>query len=238
MKNRGVIVCLTVLLIAGLLVTPAIGSTQKASPQQITQKNNLGMVTLNFFDCTGAVPIKKEITIPRAEWIAIRNELQAISTSGTMKETLQSQITILQSHHLISDDMTVDTLLSRTHDQAVAGKLAQKIHTAPIINNSIFNGMCAINFVLTNGTTGVFGLNTFVNLIGFDIISFHKGYATNGIQSNGLISRSVPPGVYVGAMFGFLGYWLGEKISTGFYSNLTAAGFTIFTAWLPIPLNP
>ena len=28
-------------------------------------------------------------------------------------------------------------------------------------------------------------------------------------------------------MFGFLGYWLGEKTGTGGYSNVTVAGFTV-----------
>ena len=73
---------------------------------------------------------------------------------------------------------------------------------------------------------------------GFDIISFHKGYATNGIQTNGLISDSVPPGEYAGFMFGFFGYWFGVKTSTGVYSSVTVAGLTIITVWLPIPLNP
>jgi len=60
----------------------------------------------------------------------------------------------------------------------------------------------------------------------------------NGIQTNGLISRSVPAGEYVGFMFGFLGYWLGEKIMAGVYSNVTAAGFSVITVWLPLPLIP
>ena len=98
--------------------------------------------------------------------------------------------------------------------------------------------MCAIDFELTNGTTFVFGLNTFVNYIGFDIISFHHGYATNWIDTKGLLTSSTPPGEYIGSMFGFLGYWLGEKTGTGGYSNVTVAGFTVFTAWLPIPVSP
>jgi hypothetical protein len=242
MKYRGKIIGLIVLLVAGLMVTPALGSMQKAGQRIITsQYTKIGTVTLDFVDCTGAVPIKKEITIPRAEWNEIRNELQAISSDSTMSETLQSQLTILQKHNLVPSDVTIDTFVGKINQRANTPRinsLASRIHAAPIINNSIFNAMCAINFVLTNGTTGVFGLNTFVNLIGFDIVSFHKGYAPNGIQSNGLISRSSPAGTYVGAMFGFLGYWLGEKVSAGIYSNLTAAGFTIFTVWLPIPLNP
>ena len=240
MKYRGKIICLIVLLVAGLMVTPALGSIQKAGHRIITsQYTNIGTVTLDFVDCTGAVPIKKEITIPRAEWIIIQNELQSIPTSGaSIKEILQSQLTILQKHNLVSSVATVDELVNKINDRTNTAKMNpffNRIHTAPIINNSIFNAMCAVNLKLTNGTTGVFGLNTFVNLIGFDIVSFHKGYAPNGIQSNGLISRSVPPGMYVGGMFGFLGYWFGEKVSAGIYSNLTAAGFTIFTFWLPIP---
>jgi hypothetical protein len=85
-----------------------------------------------------------------------------------------------------------------------------------------------------NGSTLVFGLNTFINIIGFNIVSIHKGYATDGIQTNGLISGSVPPGEYAGFIFGFFGYWFGEKISTGVYSNLTVAGLAIITAWVPV----
>ena len=98
--------------------------------------------------------------------------------------------------------------------------------------------MCAIDFELINGTTAVFGLNTFINYVGFDIVSFHKGYATGGIDTKGLITKSTPPGTYVGFMFGFLGYWLGEKVIAGVYSNVTVAGFTVITTWLPIPLFP
>jgi hypothetical protein len=86
-----------------------------------------------------------------------------------------------------------------------------------------------------NGSTLVFGLNTFINIIGFNIVSVHKGYAPDGIQITGLISASVPPGEYAGFIFGFFGYWFGEKISTGVYSNLTCAGLAIITAWVPLP---
>jgi hypothetical protein len=107
-----------------------------------------------------------------------------------------------------------------------------------IINNSIFSAMSAITFTLQNGTTVVLGLNTFINIIGFDIISFHKGYATSGIQTNGLISDSVPSVTYAGVMFGFLGYWFRVKTSAALYSSVTIAGLTVITVWLPVPLNP
>ncbi|MBN1281337.1 MAG: hypothetical protein JXA00_06785 [Candidatus Thermoplasmatota archaeon] len=236
MKNRGVIICLTVLLSAGMLAAPALGSTQKAS-FTAAQTTTFGMVTLEFYDCTGAAPIVKEITITNTEWKAIQHELkEATQTGDTVQDALTAQLTVFKNHRLITDDITPDTLLLKktmryTHLPRHPGR-------APIINNSIFNAMCAISFVLDNGTNLVFGLNTFVNLIGFDIVSVHGGNTTDGITTNGIISRSVPAGHYVGAMFGFLGYWLGEKISTGVYTNLTAAGFTIFTAWLPIPLAP
>jgi len=110
--------------------------------------------------------------------------------------------------------------------------------TTPIINNSIFNAICAIDFELVNGTTIVFGLNTFMNLVGFDIISIHKGYTNEGIETRGFLTRSTDPGEYIGFMFGFLGYWFGTKTGTGVYSDLTAAGFTVVTVWLPLPLIP
>jgi hypothetical protein len=243
MKIRGEIVILTVLLVAGLTVTPALGSMSNARQRVITTANaNPEEVTLVFVDCTNAVPIKKEVTIPRTEWISIRNELQAISTSGkSMKQTLRDQFTVLQDHHLISADVTVEKILSKTNgkiDTVKLQSLMQRMNSIPIINNSLFSAMSAIFFEIQNGTNAVFGLNTFINVIGFDIISIHKGYAINGIQTNGINSKSVPPGEYFGVMFGFFGYWFGEKISTGIYSHVTVAGLSIVTGWVPIPLNP
>jgi len=243
MKNMGKIICLTVLCIAGLMVTPAIGSMSIASHRIITpQYVNTESITLDFVDCTSAIPVKKEITISKAEWISVCNELQEISTTGaSMKETLSAQLIVFQKHHLVSDDVTSDSLLSKTNQRTNNGKiqsLIQRMNTVPLINNSIFSAMSAITFTLENGTTAVLGLNTFMNYIGFDIISFHKGYATGGIQTNGLISGSVPPGTYAGVMFGFFGYWFGVKTSTGVYSSVTVAGLAIITVWLPVPLNP
>ncbi len=107
-----------------------------------------------------------------------------------------------------------------------------------LLNNSIISAICAINFELSNGTTIVFGLNSFVNYIGFDIVSFHKGYSPTGIEAKGLISKTTTPGEYVGFCFGFLGYWYGVKTGTGIYSNVTCAGFTVITAWFLISEVP
>jgi hypothetical protein len=188
-------------------------------------------------DCTNFVPIKKEVSIPRSEWVSIQNELRAIKSGLSVKDTLIAQLTIYKKHHLVSNDVTTENLLQKFNKKIETVNipvLERKIHTTAI-NNSIFNAMCAILFTLKNGTTAVFGLNTFINLIGFDIVSFHKGYASTDITTTGVLQRSVPPGNYVGAMFGFFGYWSGERVKLGVYSNLTAAGFTVFTVWLPLP---
>jgi hypothetical protein len=239
MKNMGKIICLTVLLVAGLMVTPAIGSMSKAGHRNITpQYVTTESVTLDFVDCTGAAPVKKEITISKAEWISICNELQEISTSGTsMKETLSAQLTVFQKHHLVSQEIKSDSLLAKFNEKTNTGKirsLQNRVHTTELINNSVISAMSAITCTLESGTNVVLGLNTFINYIGFDIISFHKGYATGGIQTNGLISDSVPPGTYAGVMFGFFGYWFGVKTATGVYSSVTVAGLTVITVWLPI----
>jgi hypothetical protein len=242
MKIRGKIAYLTILLVAGLLATPAIGSMNKAGYCVTKTTTNSEDVTLIFMDCTGAVPIKKEVTMSKTEWISMRNELQAISTSGTsMKETLCNQFIVLQNHHLISADVTIGTLQRKINDKINTEKiqsLVRRMNAAPLINNSIFSAMSAIFFEIQNGTNAVFGLNTFINIIGFDIVSFHKGYAVNGVQTNGLISKSVPPGEYFGFMFGFFGYWFGTKVSTGIYSDVTVAGLAVVTVWLPIPTTP
>jgi hypothetical protein len=239
MKNMGKIMCLTVLLIAGLLVTPAIGSMSNAGHRNIaSQVVNTESITLDFIDSTGAVPVKKEITLSKAEWSSICNELQEISARGSsMKETFSAQLTVFQKHHLVASEINPDSLLAKFNEKNNVGKiraLQERMHPVPLINNSVFSAMSAITCTLESGTNIVLGLNTFVNYIGFDIISFHKGYATGGIQTNGLITRSVPAGTYAGVMFGFFGYWFGAKTSTGVYSSVTLAGLTIITFWLPV----
>ena len=243
MKNMGKIFCITVLLVASLMVTPAIGSMSKAGHRIITpQYGNTETVTLDFVDCTGSAPIKKEITLSKTEWILVCKDLQETSTAGaSMKETFSAQLTVFQKHHLVSQEINLDSLLAKFTEKTNTGKirsLQNRLHTTELINNSVFSAMSAITFTLQNGTTVVLGLNTFINYIGFDIISFHKGYATSGIQTNGLISDSAPPGEYAGFIFGFFGYWFGVKTSTAVYTSVTVSGLAIITVWLPIPLNP
>jgi hypothetical protein len=237
MKWRGEIVCLTVLLVAGLLVTPALGSMIKADHHNSAPTLTTESVTFDFVDSTGVIPITKEVTIPKSEWTLMNNELNAITASGTsMTEIFTAQFKIFQKHNLVAPDVNIVTLLNafnkRTNNGLVKS-LQNKIHSPSALNNTLIGFLCAITCTIDSGTTVVLGLNTFVNYVGFDIVSFHKGHTSTGIQVNGLVTDSVPPGNYVGFMFGFFGYWFGQKTSTAVYSNVTVAGLTIITLWLP-----
>ena len=245
-KTRGTS-CVVVLLFVGLIISPTMGCTFKADITQETAARYYlaemeELVTVDFLDYTGITPVKNVLKLPESEWTALRNELRTIRTSSeSIEESLNAQLMFFKEYNLISDDVTYETLLSKLAEKSKnmnSPRVFNRIRTTPLINNSAFNAMCAIDFELTNGTTAVFGLNTFMNYIGFDILSFHHGYALDGIDTKGVISANTPPGEYVGFMFGFLGYWLGEKIGTGFYSNVTVAGFTVVTAWLSIPVFP
>lgn len=244
MKKTGGTICIIMLLCAGLTITPAMGGILKADfTKETTMHCYLAeleeQVTIDFFDCTGATPVKKEIKLSKSEWNALRNELREIrKSSKSIEESLNAQFEVFKEYNLISDDVIYEDLMNRILEKSKNVRIPRISKAAPIINNSIFNVMCAIDFELKNGTTGVVGLNTFVNWIGFDIISVHKGYAQNGIDTKGLISRTTTPGEYIGFMFGFLGFWFGDKTIPAFYSNVTVAGFTVLTAWLPIPLFP
>jgi len=241
MKTESKIIILTVLLVGSLMITPALTSTTQAKYQPKSVSENLETITVDFIDVTGAIPIKKEITMSKVEWDAITYELQAISTSEkTMSGKFAAQLSVFQKHHLVFEDTNIDVLLvkfNKRTNNVLFRSLQERIPKILPINNSIFSAMSAISFSMENenGSAIVFGLNTFINYIGFNIISLHKGYATEGIQTNGLISDSLPPGEYAGFIFGFFGYWFGEKISNGVYTNLTVAGLAIITAWVPVP---
>lgn len=234
--RKGGIVCIILLLFVGFSIAPAMGSILKADVK--TEE----LVTIDFFDSTAPVTVKTSIDLPKSEWIALQTELKNIKKSSTsIEESLSSKLTVFKRYNLIPDDVTYDNLISNAAEKSKKLSLRgflNRIRTTPIINNSLFSAMCAIDFALTNGTTVVLGLNTFINYIGFDIFSFHKGYAEDGIDTKGLVTKSTPPGEYIGFMFGFLGYWLGDSTVPGFYSNVTIAGFSVITGWLPIPLFP
>lgn len=246
MKRTGGFVCLVMLLFVGLTITPSMGSMFKADVTKNTtfyESTEMGkLVTIEFFDCTDVVPVKKIIELPEYEWVELCEKLRDIRrTDNSAEESWNAQLLVFKEHNLISNDVTYESILERIEEKSKNVNLLRvmnRIKTTPIINNSIFNAICAINFELINGTTLVFGLNTFINLVGFDIISFHKGYTNEGIDTRGFLTRSTDPGEYIGFMFGFLGYWFGTKTGTAVYSDLIASGFTVVTVWLPLPLIP
>ena len=144
---------------------------------------------------------------------------------------------ILRRHDILLSDVDINVIKNRFSTQSL--KYFDKLpRITPIFNNSIINAMCALNFELSNGTTLVLGLNSFVNYIGFDIISFHKGYSPTGIEARGVVQQQTTAGEFFGFVFGFLGYWYGEKTGTGLYSSVSCAGFSVITAWIQLPLVP
>jgi hypothetical protein len=247
MNKKGGIICIVMLLFVGLTIPPAMGSMLEADltdntkiSKQFVEKEQL--VTIDFIDYTGHIPVKKVMELPKTDYKQLRAKLKEIRVvHENSEESWNAQLSVLKEYNLITNTITYKTLIDRIEEKSKTLNLLNILSNfkpTPIINNSIFNAICAINFEMVNGTTYVFGLNTFMNLVGFDIISFHKGYTKDGIDTKGLLTRSNEPGQYAGVMFGFLGYWFGTKIGTGEYSDLVASGFTVITAWLPIPLNP
>ena len=225
MMKRGVIFCIIVLLLAGFTISPAIGS--------IIEADNSEKISVYFWDLTGEKPIKKVVEFTDYQWKNLRYQIDEIrTTSSSIEESLNTQFVLFKQYGLISYDMTYD-LLEEKSKQAFEGK-NHKVPKSPLAENVIINAICAIDFELNNGTTFVFGLNTFMNIVGFDIISFHKGYTHGGIHTNGLLKQSTDPGTYLGFMFGLLGYWMGTKTGVGTYSDVTVAGFTVITGWFPI----
>jgi hypothetical protein len=247
MNKKGGIICIVMLLFVGLTITPAMGSMLEAELTDNTKISkqlveNEQFVTIDFIDYTGKIPVKKTIELPKSDYKLLCAKLKQIrSEHKNSEESWNAQLSILKEYNLITKTISFNNLMDRIEEKSKTMnllKIFSNFKPTPIINNSIFNAICAINFEMVNGTTYVFGLNTFMNLVGFDIVSFHKGYTKDGIETKGLLTRSNEPGQYAGLMFGFLGYWFGTKIGTGEYSDLVASGFTVITAWLPIPLTP
>lgn len=237
MKHMGKMSVIIILSLVVLAIAPATGSVYEATDEQYTTER---MVEIEIWDFTQKQPISTIYQLPESQWIQIKQELDDVKTSSdTFEDMMYQQLAILQNHELISNNVDVSSLKTQMITQAISQRLFQKpLVRDSILNNSVISAMCAINFELANGTTFVFGLNSFINLIGFNIVSAHTGYSPTGIEAKGLLSKTTTPGDFFGFMFGFLGYWYGEKTGTGQYSSLTAAGFTFITAWFPVPELP
>ena len=226
--KKGGIVGFIVLLLIGMVTVPVLGGSMEADAVD-------DVVTIDVIDNIGGKPVKMEFSLSAAEWMALRSELRELRTADIpMGVSLEAQFAVLHEYGLVSDLFSYEYLRQRAEERVLprSGRVAQ------LLNNSNFNAMCVINFELINGSTFVFGLNTFINFIGFDIFSVHKGYAVDGIETKGLFSKTTPPGDYIGTMFGFFGAWIGEQTGTGFYSNVTIAGFSVITGWVTLPLFP
>lgn len=225
MIKRGIIFCIIILLLTGLTVSPGLGS--------IIEANDSEHVSVYFWDLTGEKPVKKVLQFTNYQWTSLNNKIKEIkTTSSSVEKSLNAQFALFKQYGLISYDMTYQILEEKAGQ--VFANINHKSLRNPLLNNTIINAICAIDFELNNGTTFVFGLNTFINLIGFNIFSIHKGYTHGGIHTSGILKQSTSSGTYIGFMFGLLGYWFGTKTGTGTYSDLTVAGFTVFTTWFPI----
>ena len=232
MKKGGAIFCIIILLFAGLSISPAVGSILEARDTGEGES-----VTVSFWDCTEKRPVKKVLNLAESELNDIRIQLREIrKTSKSIEESFNAQFTIFKEHGLISDDVTYESLKEKFNER-FKNKPFRPLRK-PIAENVIINAICAISFEIDDGNNFVFGLNTFMNYVGLDIISFHLGHTSSGITTfGGLLAQSVEPGNYTGVMFGFLGYWFGTKTGMGTYSDLIAAGFSVMTAWFPVPLE-
>ncbi|KYK22157.1 hypothetical protein AYK21_04135 [Thermoplasmatales archaeon SG8-52-2] len=229
MKKWGGIFCIIILLFAGLSITPAIGSVVEAVESEEGEK-----VTISFWDCTGRRPVKQELELLESDWEELKDKLNEVTkTSESFKELFNAQRDLYNNYGFNTDSKSFDILNQRANERFKNRIFRQAVK--PLPENFIVNAICAISFTLDTCDTFVFGLNTFMNLVGLDIISVHRGNTSSGITTfGGLLEQTAEPGDYVGFMFGFLGYWSGTKTGTGTYSDLNCAGFTVITSWIPI----
>ena len=226
MKKWGGIICIIILLFAGLSIPPAVGSVVEA-----VETNEGETVTVFFWDNTGKIPVKQEIDILKSDWEELKDKLDDIrKESSSFKELFNAQSKLYNDYGFATEDVTYEQL-----DKKAGFRNNIYRPRNPLPENFIINAICAISFTLDTCDTFVFGLNTFMNLVGLDIVSVHRGNTSSGITTfGGLLEQTADPGEYFGFMFGFLGYWAGTKTGTGTYSDLDCAGFTVITSWIPI----
>jgi len=236
MKIRGGIILGIVLLFVGLVISPATGGIIEACEPAYSPLNEDESVSVYFWDITGKIPEKQVIEMTESEWTILQDEIRNIKiTSESLEQSLNGQFNLFKEYGFIEGDISYESLKEKANENF--NNKPNLPPREPLNGNVILNAICAISFDLDDtSNTWVFGLNTFINLIGFDIISLHRGYSPSGINTlGGLLGQSTGPGNYIGFMFGFLGYWAGTKTATGRYSELIAAGFTVMTAWIPLP---
>lgn len=229
MKKGGAIICIIILLLAGLSISPAVGGILEAA-----EAGEDEIVQVTFWDCTKKRPVEQVLELTESEYNDIKVKLRDIQkTSKSIEESYNAQFTVFKQHGLISDDVTYESLAEKFNEKS-KNKPLRRLRT-PLNGSFILNAICAINFEMESGDTLVFGLNTFMNYVGLNIISVHLGHFPNGITTfGGLLAQSVGMGNYTGLMFGFLGYWFGTRTGTGTYSDVLVAGFSVITFWYQI----
>ena len=227
MKKWGGIFCIILLLFAGFSIPPAVGSIVEAVEPEEGES-----VTVFFWDNTGIRPVKQEIEMLKSDWKELNEKLNNVkSECGSFKELFNAQSKLYNDYGFNTEVVTYEQLDGKARFR---NKIFRQ-NLNPIPENFIINAICAISFTLDTCDTFVFGLNTFMNLVGLDIVSVHKGNTSGGITTfGGLLEQNADPGEYIGFMFGFLGYWSGTKTGTGTYSDLNCAGFTVITSWIPL----
>ena len=241
MKTNQGLVLITILLFAGLAISPATGEIIKVNNTCETQTND-EIIHYFFWDFTGAKPVKQTIDFKRSDWEIFSKKLEDIKTSCTsLGESFNAQLEVYKEYNLIKKDVTYESIQQKAKTRyqnrplnTPLNKPLNKIRTRGE-NNSILNSMCMIEFKLDTCITFVLGLNTFINIIGFDIVSLHSGITSEeGIKTKGTIGeQNLPQGDYFGVIFGFLGYWSGTYEGIMEYSSLYVLGLAIMTLWLP-----
>ena len=241
MKTYGGFVLITILLLAGLAVSPATGEILKVNN---TSENLINDEIIHYFfwDLTGVKPVKRTIDFKKSDWEMFSKKLEDIKASCTsLDESFNAQLEVYKEYNLIKKDVTYESIQQKAKIKnqnrplnTPLNKPLNKIRTRGE-NNSILNSMCRIEFKLDSCITFVLGLNTFINIIGFDIISLHSGVTSiDGIKTQGTIGeQNLPQGDYFGVIFGFLGYWSGTYEGIMEYSSLYVLGLAIMTLWLP-----
>lgn len=223
-----------ILLLAGFSIAPATGSTIEAGKVITEDCESLGtdeIVEVYFWDCTGEKAEKTVFEFTDTEWNKLCERLREIrQTSQSIEESFNAQISILSEMGINKADATYESLeeVAKVKYKNKHNNIIKKLPRSDLL----FNSMCSINFELDTGTTYVLGLNTFINLVGFNIISFHNGHTPDGIVTRGSTEITGDPGDYIGSMFGFLGYWFGTKTGSLTYSDLVVVGFTVLTFWI------
>lgn len=210
------------ILVIGCLILCSVGVTAEAA----NQEHIPSVVTIDFIDTTGPRPMLRTVQMTQQTWDELRADLRSVETEGlSAVDAFAARLQIFQQYGLVSSDVSAEEVYA----QATARHLGRM---GPF-DNVVLNALCAIDFEFI-GTSRVLGLSSFMNFVGLNLISTHRGFAVDGIETNGVMTKQTDPGEYAGFMLGFFGYWAGERTVPGTYSEVIVAGFSVLTGWIPL----